>query len=616
MSNVEILVVEDERIVAKDLQTRLEDLGYNVPAVVYSGEQALKKIAEIQIDLILMDIQLEGEMDGIEATDRIRSTFDIPVVYLTAFADNQTLQRAKITEPYGYIVKPFEEKDLVSTIEMTLYKHKMEKSLKESEIRFRALFHNANDMIFLVELGEDGKPNQFVEINQLVNQILGYRREELETMTFMDIIDLENQLVQRNILQNLMNGEFVPFECAFITKTGEKIPVEIKTRFFLLGNKEVMLGLARDITKRKEVETKLREYREHLEDLVMQRTEKLQKTNEELREVQERLQKQTCELSKRVVELSWLHKVTQVTTQFDKSIEDLLQEIVEILPSACHFPNQIRASIIFEGREYKSIDFKETPRKLVADITVLDRKAGELQVYQLSAKPTDKEEFTKEEKRLINTLVLELEKFIEYKITQVALKESEEQLAAMFESKGSENLLKTASGFEIPKSFKLDSLNQSILKELELNARASMRDLHKRLQVPSTTIFNRISRLKEKNVIKGFTTILDQDITQNTLILCLKLKITKEQDAYYPDLASKMIGEYLIRRFPTILACGITDDNIINMLIAVNKDSKVDKLVQHIKKLPDIQLMSVDKIYHLLKGQRLFTIEAVLGKGI
>ncbi|MFX0065009.1 MAG: response regulator [Candidatus Hermodarchaeota archaeon] len=615
MSNVEILVVEDERIVAKDLQTRLEGLGYNVPAVVFSGEQALKKIAEIQIDLILMDIQLEGEIDGIETTDRIRSTFDIPVIYLTAFADNKTLQRAKITEPYGYIVKPFEERDLISTIEMTLYKHKMEKRLKESEVKFRALFHNANDMIFLIKLGENGSPRHFMEINQLVSQILEYSREELETMTFMDIIDTENQAVERNIAQNLMNGEFVPFECVFVSKSGDKIPVEIKTRFFILGSKEVMLGLARDITKRKEAEEELRKYREHLEDLVEQRTEILQKTNEELLRVQKRLQKQTCELSKRVVELSCLHEITQVTTQFDKSIEDLLQEIVEILPSTCHFPNQIRASIVFEGREYKSIDFQKTSQKLLVDIMVLGRKAGELHVYHLNSKPTDEGEFSKEEERLINTLVLELGKFIEYKITQEALRESEEQLAGMFEWKESQNLLKTASDSKISKDLKLDSLNQSILKELQVNARASMRQLSEELQVPSTTIFNRISRLKEKNVIKGFTTVLDSGITQNTLIICMKLKITKEQDEYYPDLASKMIGEYLIRRFPTILTCGVTDNNIIHILIAVNKDLNVGKLIQQVKKLPDVRLMSVDRIYHLIKGQRLFTIEAVLEKG-
>ncbi|MFQ5616738.1 MAG: response regulator, partial [Anaerolineales bacterium] len=100
----QILVVEDENIVAMDIQNRLRRLGYAVPAVVSSGEEAIDKAAETHPDLVLMDIKLKGEMDGVAAAEQIRARFGIPAIYLTANADEATLQRAKITQPYGYLL--------------------------------------------------------------------------------------------------------------------------------------------------------------------------------------------------------------------------------------------------------------------------------------------------------------------------------------------------------------------------------------------------------------------------------------------------------------------------------------------------------------------------------
>jgi signal transduction histidine kinase len=125
-----ILVVEDENIIAKDLQQRLTALGYTVSAIVSSGPDALQKAADLPLDLVLMDIVLKGDMDGVETAEHLRTRFGLPVVYLTAYADAQTLQRAKLTEPLGYLLKPFLDRQLQTTIEIALYKHKMEKSLK------------------------------------------------------------------------------------------------------------------------------------------------------------------------------------------------------------------------------------------------------------------------------------------------------------------------------------------------------------------------------------------------------------------------------------------------------------------------------------------------------
>ncbi len=118
MEKSQILIVEDERIVAEDIKRTLKHLGFGVSAIVSSGEEALKKVKENNTDLVLMDIALKGEMDGVEAASQIRSQFKLPVIYLTAFSDEKVLERAKITEPVGYIIKPFEERELCSAIEI------------------------------------------------------------------------------------------------------------------------------------------------------------------------------------------------------------------------------------------------------------------------------------------------------------------------------------------------------------------------------------------------------------------------------------------------------------------------------------------------------------------
>jgi CheY-like chemotaxis protein len=120
MAKAQILVVEDESIVAEDIRMCLQKWGYSVPAVVYSGKEAVKKAGENKPDLVLMDIRLQGEMNGIEAAEEIRECFNIPVVYLTAYKDGRMLKQAKITEPYGYVIKPFEDIELQTTVERAL----------------------------------------------------------------------------------------------------------------------------------------------------------------------------------------------------------------------------------------------------------------------------------------------------------------------------------------------------------------------------------------------------------------------------------------------------------------------------------------------------------------
>jgi signal transduction histidine kinase len=134
----QVLIVEDELITGMDIQGRLKNMGYDVPVVVSSGEEAIRKVKENHPDLVLMDINLYGEMDGIEAASIIHSFSDIPVIFLTAFSDDTTLERAKITEPYAYVVKPIKERELYINIEIAFFKYKIQKIALENEGLIRA----------------------------------------------------------------------------------------------------------------------------------------------------------------------------------------------------------------------------------------------------------------------------------------------------------------------------------------------------------------------------------------------------------------------------------------------------------------------------------------------
>lgn len=127
MAETRVLIVEDEMVVANDLQRKLQGIGYDVPDIASTGTEAIEKASRLCPDIVLMDIVLRGPMDGIEAADRIRQSCGIPVVFLTAHADEATFQRAKISEPFGYILKPFDLHLVNITIEIGIYKHRMER---------------------------------------------------------------------------------------------------------------------------------------------------------------------------------------------------------------------------------------------------------------------------------------------------------------------------------------------------------------------------------------------------------------------------------------------------------------------------------------------------------
>ncbi|MCE5215045.1 MAG: PAS domain S-box protein [Methanobacterium sp.] len=146
--NSKILIVEDESIEAMSFEKSLKSSGYQVVGVASTGEDALKKVADLRPDLVLMDIVLKGDMDGIKAAALIKDDFDIPVIYLTSHPEKSTLKRAKLTSPYGYLIKPVNKTELNNIIELALYKHDMESKLKISEDKYRSIVENVLDAYF------------------------------------------------------------------------------------------------------------------------------------------------------------------------------------------------------------------------------------------------------------------------------------------------------------------------------------------------------------------------------------------------------------------------------------------------------------------------------------
>jgi diguanylate cyclase (GGDEF)-like protein/PAS domain S-box-containing protein len=195
MNNENILIVEDEKIIALDLQRRLERFGYSVVGMAGDGPEAISLARERTPDIILMDIMLAGSMDGIEAARQIRAQLGIPVIFLTAYTDEKTLERAKEVEPFGYILKPFKERELYTTIDIALYKNSIDKKLRKQERLFSAILHSINNGIIATD-----RDLTVSFMNKVAESITGWNEAAAKGRHVAGILSLQDQRTQREIL--------------------------------------------------------------------------------------------------------------------------------------------------------------------------------------------------------------------------------------------------------------------------------------------------------------------------------------------------------------------------------------------------------------------------------
>jgi two-component system cell cycle sensor histidine kinase/response regulator CckA len=227
MSQTTILIVEDEAIVAADLAGKLRQLDYEVAGIVAAGEEAVAQAGSLNPKLVLMDIQLEGPMDGIEAAQAIRRRHDVPVIYLTAHSDAATLARAKLTGPFGYILKPFEERELATQIELALYKHQTDRQLREQREWLRVTLTSIGDAV----IATDGT-GRISFANPMAESLTGWKVEEAMGRPVTDVFRIVNeqtdQPLEEPVARVLREGRAVALanHAALVTRDGRTVPVE------------------------------------------------------------------------------------------------------------------------------------------------------------------------------------------------------------------------------------------------------------------------------------------------------------------------------------------------------------------------------------------------------
>lgn len=249
-----LLVVEDAILTARDIESSLVDMGYIVCGTATSGQEAINKAREEKPDLVLMDIILRGDMDGIEAASVIRGEQRTPIVFISAFTDEEKLNRAKLAEPFGYLVKPFGDRELRSAVEMALYKAEMDRRLEQNEERFRTVADFTYDWEWW--MAPDG---EFLYISPSCNRITGYTREEfLENHKLLQRIihPDDRDAVMEALDSHLKSEELENLAFRIITRDGEERWIAHFSQRVLNRDGAVLGRRAsnRDITKRKMIE--------------------------------------------------------------------------------------------------------------------------------------------------------------------------------------------------------------------------------------------------------------------------------------------------------------------------------------------------------------------------
>jgi PAS domain S-box-containing protein len=276
MSEITVLIVEDEGIVAKDLSIRLVRLGYKVCGIAAQAHQAIQMAQDLKPGLILMDIQLDGSLDGIEAAEMIQQAQDIPVIFLTAHSDPATLARAKLTGPSGYILKPFEERELAIQIELALYKHQADRQLREQREWLRVTLTSIGDAVIATDdLG------RISFLNPVAEALTGWTAHEAMGRPVAEVFRIINEqtglAVEDPVACVLRECRTIPLanHTALVTKDGRSVPIEDSASPIMDANGRVIgvVLVFHDVTDKRRAEEELKHSR-----LLMSEAEKLSHT--------------------------------------------------------------------------------------------------------------------------------------------------------------------------------------------------------------------------------------------------------------------------------------------------------------------------------------------------
>jgi PAS domain S-box-containing protein/putative nucleotidyltransferase with HDIG domain len=251
MGKIRILIVEDESLVARDIENMALSQGYEVCGIASTGDKSIEMAAEFQPDLVLMDVIIKGPLDGISAAEKIWESYRIPIIYVTAYADDQTLKRAKITEAFGYILKPFDERELKIAIEMAYYKSRMGMKLREREEWLSALLKSIGEGVIATD-----KSGAITFMNPLAERLTAWCQEEA----------LKQPV--REVFRTVVSREGDEPEIVLWAKNGKKFSIE-ETNMPMSDGRHNSSGhvlIFRDITARKSAEKELKESWEKLHE--------------------------------------------------------------------------------------------------------------------------------------------------------------------------------------------------------------------------------------------------------------------------------------------------------------------------------------------------------------
>jgi PAS domain S-box-containing protein len=301
-NKAKILIVEDEGIIAEDLQSSLKDSGYSVVGMVASGDAAIAEASTKDPDLVLMDIVLQGNMDGIQAAKKIRELYNIPIIYLTAYSDEKMLDRAKITEPSGYLLKPFRDRELHSTIEMALFKHELEMELKKREAWLSITLQSIGDAVVATD-----SQGMVKILNPKAASLTGHEEKKALGQPLNDVIRITDNKTDgpipemvNKMLRLRKPKSYFNRDIQLISKDDKHVDIEA-TAAPIIDSANNRLGTVlvfRDITELKEKEEELRKskdelqaYSSSLEAMVRERTRDLEASQKELKKYSQSLEK-------------------------------------------------------------------------------------------------------------------------------------------------------------------------------------------------------------------------------------------------------------------------------------------------------------------------------------